>query len=502
MSTSSQDTQLLQSGQLRAFIQEGTLNPSLPYNYYGCLEINKPGQDLGAQEPVYCPDPTQRNSWLIVDTITKTKALPKFDFLQHASRLLRDVWMRLRDKNACRFNLQVVASLCARPDDLNKFDAKIVFTKSKMSKFDLGDLNVLNGDKNAVVDITGSVEALDMYFIYPIGFQQVADTTVVAEVLDGIYYDAVSCGNCGTPSDGCQKIYLLTLANGGSPGLSGQVVVSNDGGSTWISVDIPPLGGLSGNRMAAMGSKLIVVSEATVAHYYAEFADLDAGLPNWTRQTTGYVGGKGPRCIYGKNSNQAYIGAAGGYIYYLTSPTGAVTVLTDGSITTQNVNDIHGFGRTVVTAGDNNTIMYSSNDGSSWSLLVGPAVGQSLTAVWAMSETTWFVGANNGKLYYTLNAGKVWKQLVFDTLGAAPTITDIQFFDDVVGYMAVQENGQARVYRTTDSGNTWVYNDNAISGMPTTGIERVNTVCPCGPNQVVAAGRKTSAGDGYVAIAR
>lgn len=492
------DPQLAKSGSVRGFVQQGTANPGLPYGYLGCLQIDKPSQDLGALEPVYCPSSSQRNMWDIVDVVPRTPSLPKADITQHASRFLTDIWMSIRNRG-CLFNVQAVFSNCARPDDFTQWDSKLIFGRTKLTKFDLGNLNALDGSKNEIVDISGSLEAQILAFLYPMNFTNAAEVLIVAEVVDGFYYDAINCGECGLPSDGCQKVYALQVANAGSPGLSSQLAYSADGGITWAAMDIPTLGGVSASRMAPMGIYNIVISPNSLAYHYALLSNINAGVVSWSSQASGFVAGKAPICITNKSPSETFIGGTGGYIYFLNNPGAAVTVLTDGSLTTQNINDIHYFGRTVVGVGNSNAVLYSANNGASFTLLTGPAVGQNITSVWCVGANTWFVGTNNGKLFYTLNAGASWTQLVFDA-GGFTTINDIQFFDENVGYMAVEIGGAGRVYRTTDAGATWQYTASSIQGLPTN--QRINVVAPCGYNNVMAVGRKTIGGDGLIAIAK
>lgn len=494
------DPSLAQAGFVRTFVQRGVGNPTLPYGYMGCAEFDKPTQDLGPLEPVYCPSSTQRNAWDIVDVISRTPGLPKVDILQHASRFLTDVWIGIRNQG-CLFNTQAVFSKCGRPDDfIQSWDSKILFGRAKLTKIDFGNLNPLDGTKNEIVDITGSLESQIMAFIYPMAFQEAGSVTVVAEVVDGFYYDAITCGDCGSVSDGCQLCYGLQVSNPGSPGLSSQLLYSSDGGATWSAMDIPTLGGVSARRFAPMGTYCIVVSPNSLAYHYALLSDIQAGTVNWSSQASGFVAGKSPMCIAVKNSGLAFIGAQGGYIYQLTGAGNAVTVLSDGSVSTQNVNDIAFFGQIVVAVGDNNAIWKSVNNGQSWSLVVGPLVGQSLSTIWCINANNWFVGTGNGKLYLTTNGGSTWTQRVFDGSTNLTTIDDIQFYDENVGYMAAEVGGAGRVYRTTDGGNTWQYTGSAISGIPTN--QRIDVVAPCGYNTVMAVGRKTIGGDGLIAIAK
>lgn len=489
------DNSILTGGDVRIFVQDGVGNPAKAYAYYGCVNLGGLNQDLGTPDPIYCPSPTQRNKWDIVGRVQKTPALGTADFTARLNRTLSDIWWDLKEKG-CDVNIQAVLGACQRPDNFNSWESKILIRSAHMTAFNLGGLNPLDGDSNAAVDGTGSFTFIDYNRIKSISFEEQASATVLSEVLDGLYNDFVQCGDCGSPSDGCNKMYWLTVANPGSPGLSSQIIYSIDGGATWATSDIVTLGGKSGNRLATVGLYLVVVSEADGAHHYKLYSDVDAGTGSWTKNSSGYVANKSPRAIYSKSPSETFVAAQGGYIYYMTDPTAAVTVLTDGSVSTQNQNDIHGFENTVVSVGASNSVLVSQNSGVSFSLVVGPVVGANLTAVWCMSATTWLVGAN-GALWYTLNAGTTWTQITV-AVGVS-VINDIKFYDQNVGYMAAEVAGVGRVYRTTDGGNSWHYQTPQIANLPT--AIRVNAVAPCGYNKVSTGGIKTVGGDGLIATA-
>lgn len=491
-----QDATLIQSGQARVFIQEDGISPLNKYVYYGQVQLEKSSLDLGKVTPVWLPSPLQRNRWRIVDRIRSAPTLGKTGFTAHADRYLRDVWWKLKDRG-CTFNLQVVLGECQRPDQIQQWDSRLFFKNVVLESLNVTELNVLDGSNNMETDLSGDMSFEDAIPLRQMTFESQASATLLSEILDGLWYDVPQCGSCGPASDGCQKLFLLSLANAGSPGLSSQIYYSIDGGTTFSALDIPTLGGLSGSRMAGMGDKLVVISQAKANHQWILFSDVLAGSPNWVAVSSGYVATKGPRAIYERNVDQAWIAGAGGYIYYLTDPTVPVVVSTDNSLTTQDLNDIHGVGRTVVAVGNSNVVMYSSSEGNSWQLLTGPAVGQNLTSIWCISQNVWFVGTNNGKLYFTIDFGATWTQINFGTVSV---INDIQFADDTVGYMSVEVTpGNARVYRTLDSGYSWQYQASSVVGFPTN-WNRINVVLPCGWNECAAAGRVTSGGVGALAL--
>lgn len=490
------DPNLLRLGDARIFIQGDGSSPTNPYNFYGCLSLGGLQEELGEGTPIYCPSPTQRNAWEIVDTVPSQPGLPTTDFTQHANRYLTDIWWKLRRQN-CKFNAQVVLGRCQSPDDISQFDSKILLSGTRMTAFNLPALNPLDGGENTVGDITGTwqINFFDRY--QPMLLGEKADATVLAEALDGLYADAVQCGDCGEPSDGCQKQFVLTLANSGSPGLSSQIAYTDDSWSTNGTDDINTLGGLSGNKVAQMGQRLVVISQATNSHHHKLISTILAGTAGgWAEVTSGYVLTKGPRAIYVKSANRAFIAAAGGYVYLLTAPTAAVTVLTDGSVTTQDFNAISGFGRTVVAVGNSNALIYSTNDGETFASKTGPEVGIALNAVECVNDRVWWVGTANGNLYYTTDAGNTWVENTPE--GDLTVINSIAFVDELVGYVAGQAGAEARIYRTSTNGNLWSREAPDISGMPT--AERINFVAPCPQsyNALLAGGRISSGGDGIV----
>ena len=487
------DVLLTQAGEWRVFVQENGSSPANAYLYAGTLELGGLNEDLGASTPVYAPSSVRRSKWDIVGQVATSPALPTTDFTQQASRFLDDFFWNWR-KNRCKWNLILQNGDCGRADDLNDFDAKIILKGTELTAFNpIGPINPQSGDNNATSINTGSLQPTAFDRALKLSWGEILDTTIVAEVIDALFNDYASCGDCGAPSDGCQTEYFLTIANSGSPGLSSQVIVSTDGGSTGISVDINTLGGLSATAMAVVGSYLVVVSENQDAHHWILITDLEAGTTNWTQVTTGYTAGQSPTGIYSKSPAETFIIAQGGYIYKLTDPTAAVVVSTDGSVSAQDLNAIDGFGNTIVAVGDSNAILKSDDAGDSWSLVTGPTAkaGVNLNSIAVVSKRLWWIGYGDGDVYYTLDGGTTWTAKVVDS--AATVINHIEFYDEIVGAIALQITGGSRIYITRDNGNTW-HQSPYITSLPT--AERYNVVRFCDYNNLIAGGRVSSGGDG------
>ena len=491
-----EDVNISKSGQWRVFVQPDGSSPANPYLFVGCLSLGGFAEDLGTGEPIYCPSSEVAGAFDIVDTTSPPPALPTTDFTQHMNRQLQDFWWDLR-KRKCEFNFKVKGSNCARPDDPDDFESQIVVRRSKLTAFNTGAFNGLAED--AVIDLTGTLQLISFDRFLPITFGEVADANVFAEVVDGIYADKIQCGNCGEQSDGCQKAYALTKVEGASPALSSQIVYTNDGGNTWAYDDITSLATQAGTKMAQVGTRIVVISETDEAHHYKLQSAIDAGTAgSWTAVTGGYVATKGPQAIWSKSPSETYVAAEGGYVYFMANPASAVTVLTDGSVTTQNLNDIRGKGRTIVAVGASNAVIVSYNGGATWSLVVGPAVGVVLNTVEVINDNIWFIGAANGKSYYTINGGTAWVENTPDS--AITNVNSIRFVDEIVGYMVVDLAASVRLYRTADNGYSWHFDGSYVGGVPDAANYNFVTPCPGNYNTVLIGGLATVGTDGILAL--
>lgn len=491
------DANIAKSSQFSVFVQPDGSSPANAWVYVGCLTLGGFTEDLGTGEPIYCPSSESPGVFEIVDTTSPPSALPTTDFTQHMSRLLNDFWWGLR-KRRCEFNLSVKGSNCARPDDPADFQSKIIARKVKLTNFTTGAFHTLGED--AVLDLSGSLIMRGFDRFLPIQIGEVADTTTFSEALNGIYADKSQCGDCGDVSDGCQKMYVLTSTIAASPALASQIVHSINGGATWATDNINSLTTLAAKDLARVGTRIVVISQADLAHHYKAQSSIDANVANgWSRVATGYVTSKGPNAIWSLNPSQTYIAAQGGYIYFMSNPTAGVTVLTDGSVSTQNLNDIRGAGQNIVAVGASNAVLVSYNGGRTWALVTGPAVGIALNTVEVINKSIWYVGAANGKSYYTTNSGTTWVEFTPDS--SITVVNKIRFVDEIVGYMVVTLSGSVRLYRTDDNGNTWRYEAPYVSDLPQT-ASKYNFVTPCpnNYNAVLLGGLKSVGTDGIIAI--
>lgn len=492
------DVKQIKTGESRAFVQVNGASPFNQYAYYGQLTLGEIQKDSGSSEASLLPSSERTNTWEIVDMIPGSPSLGSTDFTHRMDRFLRDPWIDLEGRN-CLFNMQVKNGKCQRPDSIQDWESKWLLIDCRMTSLTTPMVNPLSGDDNAEGNLAGSIEFRRRLPIRRMTLSEYADTAVVAEVLDVFFNDPTNnaCDDCGETGQG---IYALTVTNSGSPGLSGQLVFSTNAGQSWTTIDIVPLGGTSPNRFAPVGAYVVIAAEGKTGHIYGALSDVDNGTSNFTLVTTSYVASKGPRAVYSKNPALTFLAAAGGYVYALDNPTSAPTVLHAGTLTVQNLNDIHGSGDTIVAVGASNAVIYSDNNGDTFASVTGPAVGVNLTGVWCLTDYLWAVTTGTGLLYFTINKGRTWTQKLLP--GGLTTINDIRFGDDdQLGYIAGQTLTTAKMLTTTDGGNTWQLSstsDNRLQGVPT--ADRLNAIAVLDANKIALGGRKTIGGDGTLLI--
>lgn len=490
---------IIQTDWSRVFIIENRAGPGNAAQYQGFWKAAGFSWSQGSTTRKRVPDPTRYGSFTTVGKIAGEQGTPDLSIIARytldASDLLRLV------RNGCAHDLQVHFGVCEDPRDFNNGWQKIMVVEgAQPTNYSTNELGALQDSERAMVQEEVPFSGDDAYEIVRMQFGEIAASEIVQEIVKVIVCDAINCGICGLPSNGCDVVFAITLSAGGSPGLSAEVIFTQNGGGTIGDTNITTLAANEDpDGAACVSGNLIVVSQDSGSIHWAAIADILAGTETWAEVTTGFTAPTGsPRVIFSLGGSFTWIGGAGGYIYSATDPTSGVTVQTAGSVTTQPINAIHGMDTlNLVAVGDSNALLVTRDGGSVWQLVVGPAVGINLNAVFMVSDNTWWVGTANGKLYYTINGGTTWTEKTFSGSGAG-TVKDIQFSTPSVGWIAHATAAPvARLLRTIDGGNTWYVAPEGDAAMVT--ADRFNSIAVCDqPNVVFAAGLAGNATDGVL----
>jgi len=423
---------------------------------------------------------------------------PTMDLTARYTRATLSDLIRLADRE-CEHDFQVHIGECGDLQDfIGGWEKILVMEHARISSHNIDELGALSSDERAAVNETISIQGVRRYELKTLAFVEICELAVIQEVIAAKFCDLKACGECGEISDGCQKLFGLVLSVGGSPGLGAQVVYSADAGAVCGSTPIVTLpANQDPNDLACMGSFIVVVSEDSESHHYADRDDILLGVEVWAQQGNGYVAGNGPRCIWCLKWGYTWIGGLNGYVYSLDNPANPVVVQDAGAATFEDLNDCHAFDEeNVLMVGNNNAVIHTT-DGLTWGAVVGPELGTALNCCWMRSKTEWWVGSATGHLYFTLNSGLTWAEKLFPGSGAGQ-VRDIVFDTVQVGYIAHDTAAVAgRILRTIDGGYQWYVLPEGIGNIPAN--DRIVSLAVCGdPNLVVGGGLADNATDGIM----
>jgi len=168
-----------------------------------------PSWSLGDRTPVREPDPTRYGAFRIVDAIKgeaglvtlSVEAMYGFD----PSEFLR------MGRRGCPLDVQVHFGQCQDPRDFNAgWDKVFVLEGADIGNWGTNDMGALQQGEESTVLESIDFNALDAYEIKPLLFAELGEAEIIGEVMAVSICDAVSCGECGIPSTGCQVVFAIT----------------------------------------------------------------------------------------------------------------------------------------------------------------------------------------------------------------------------------------------------------------------------------------------------
>lgn len=494
---------LQKASQGRVWTIEDRAGPSRNPVYQALARATGVSLALGDITPIRIPDPKVYGRYLTIDKIKGQPGLPQTT-LEVRSTRDPSAFLTLTRKG-CPVDLQVHVGACKDPSDFDLGWEKVhVFEDADFTNYSTNDLGAFDADQEVQVMETLDVTAQDYYEIKPLAFAAQAETQIVQEVLGVAICDSKTCGACGLPSDGCQRIFAIQTPVGASPGVVSELVFTVNGGSSWTEqgiTSLPANRAIAPRGITCAGQYLLLISQTDCSYHYALIADILRGTQTWTKVTTGLTCVAGaPQAVFSLGRTQTYIVGDGGYIYIVTDPTAGATAQSSGDVTTQSLKAVHAYDEAnVIAGGALNALVLTRNGGTTWTLVAGPSGQAAVTinSVFMKSENEWFLGYNDGKLFYTTDGGSTWTQKVIP--GSFTVIDKVQFATQTVGYIIGHTATAGKILRTINGGATWYALPEAVGvNLPTNST--LNDIAPCGetPNVVWAGGVKTTAGDGIL----
>jgi len=490
-----------QTGNSRVFIIEGRARADHKPNYMSSVKAGSPSQGFGDVEKIEVPDPIQFDKFKEVGKIRGTEERLTITLTGRYARDIKSEFLRLAKKQ-CSLDVQINFGACTDPSAYNTFNKKMILEDASLTNWGAEDLGALGSDERAKIDESVDVSAREGYEIVEVTLGEKAGSVVTNELVDVVICDTPSCGDCDEESSGCNKIFAVSIAAGGSPSTPSDVVFSLDEGVSWDAHDVDTLGAAEdADGIACLGSYLFVISDASESAHYALKSEFDGVTdPSFTEITTGFVSGGGPLAV-DVGVQKAFIVGTGGYIYSTEDITAGVTVLDAATVYADAYKDVSALNDEFVVAVGVAGRIAKTENGTAFSAVTSPVgVGVDFNAVLVVNENYWLIGGSDGNLYYTTDGGDTFTTKAFPGSGSG-IIRDIKMATESVFYMAHDTTAPlGRLLRSSNGGYDWVVMPEG-SGVLTAN-DRLNAIaaCPQNADLLVAVGLADDAADGIVIV--
>lgn len=495
------------TGLSRVFIQEGRAGPENTLEYMACLRAQALSQGFGDVTAIECPHPTRPGMYQRIGFFQSGEERATITLEGRFALDVRSRLMRLA-KNRCAVDVQLHFGDCEDLSNPTAWKKVLMLEQAVLTTYSTEDLGSLQDSDTAAVNESVELSANLIYDVTPAVWARKADDIVTTEIVASAICDDVNCGgDCGTPSGGCEKIFLVTAAAGGSPGTPPDVVYSIDGGVNWYAADIDTiLTALAPSGVDCLKGYLVVTSSASASGvHYALLSEFDAfGTdPAFTAVNAGFIAGAGPTAIHVEGTIALMAGLSG-RVYKMENPTLGVTVLENGALTISALRALDAYSESFwVVVGDTGTIMYTE-DGANFNLITTPPVGigVNIVCVAVKSKTEWWIGTSDGRLFYTVNKGLnwTWKRFAGDNVGV---VQDIKIQTDSIMYFSHSTAlPRGRVFASFNGGRDFTLMPMGSAVMPASDRFTTLAVCKADPELVVAAGLHDNGTDGIVVVGK
>lgn len=489
------------SGQSRVFLIEGQGRPDHAPSYESLMNAGEVSQGLGDVTSIEAPDPNKRGAFVDIGEIQDANERPTTSLTGRYAADLASTLVKLARKR-CAVDLIVPFGACSDPSILGTGTKWVMFEKAHLTNISIDQLGALESGDRSPINESVDISASEFYEVVNLSYSERGGSVVTNEVVAVALCDSSSCGDCDDESDGCKKMYAVTVAAGGSPSTPADLLYSEDGGVNWYAYDIDSLAStIDASDVGCLGTNLIVLANASAGLHWAALNTIKTNQsPDFAVVTTGFVTNGEPNAL-SVAGNKAFIVGDGGYIYTTTDITGGVTVIDAGSAVSDDLTAIHAISSDfAVGVGLNSTIVKITGGDTATSVTAPTGAGIDYNTIFLKSEKVWFIGTSNGKLYYTVDGGTNWTEKTFSGSGAGE-VRAVAFMNNLVGFMSHDTaTPKGRILKTIDGGYSWNVEPSGVGVLPAN--DRINdfAVCENDPNLVVGVGLADDASDGFILL--
>lgn len=458
--------------------------PNTAIEYFGCHAITSVTRPRGNNTLNYCPDPVHPGRYVVS---SKTKAPPGLVTYSIESKMYK-LFSHL-ETIKCPFPVIAQVVDCSPKDEYWNWVRAFIFTNS--DPVQEGISNLLTMSEENEVMMTFDMEADEMLRLAKL---RIARDSSIAETqaLNHVFAcDLDICaGPCGAANAACDTLYAVSDAVSGSASGKGSLwIMQND---TWTAAAADPFATsehiIGGTCFALDRStrRVLVFRGSTDAAAPAEAAYTDDGGATWTLVNIGASNAEfviSSKAIHALNQNNIWVGTNLGRIYFSSDGGGTWVAQENQGIHAaawnwvQMLDDRNGF-----AGGVGDVIATTTDGGQVWSQVNATGQGGDITAGAVIDVNNFWVGTDDGELFFTTDAGVTWTQRVGFSGSGIGRVDDIRFINSQVGYVSMRNATPKSTLLTTRFGG---FNWETIDTPTNAGV---NSLIACGLGLLYAVG--------------
>ncbi len=400
-----------------------------------------------------------------------------FSFFRDVVNLLIDL--------PCSPNILVFYSNCGSDADPTNYDfIDYLDTVDITEVSQAGVVNAIEADgaTDVGVDIVNEVTAnfQSKLIIKPL----LSTEFIISDLSNRVVQDisvcdpSPECGECDNDTIGCQTLWIIT---NGSPNIYGdaEIYKSVDGGVTWVQQTNAMTADSDDLSAVSCNGDVVVVTNGTTSEY--QFTN-DGGTTMTLVTTPDQI----INDVFVLSPTKIWFAANGGNIYFSSDKGASIVTQDDGVATSQNLNSIH-FSDSELgyTVGVSNAFVRSTDGGTAWASVTGPAIGVTLNVVRAVPDTDIvFIGDANGVVYRSIDKGATFTTVLTGLAAFVGGIDDIAICNCNRILVTGQDvNGLGSVRESIDGGSTFT----SVS-TPADAAEAINALTCCDVNTYFGVG--------------
>lgn len=432
-------------------------SPNTAPTYLGCHEVGDievPGGDI---ELITCPDPAATNKFRVVGSVQQAAGAPTTevtaDFMDELDALERAFGS---------FNLFVHKIKKGRRDVFSNFDRTVIMRRARKTSHTLSNMAARSEDNNDRSEQAFGLSGEEVLF--PMRLTLIRQSITEANAINDIAFcnQQTEATDDSPAQDSCQ----IGFAVADPTALATANVLKTTNGATWTATTDPFAAdevviAVECFEVARDQVRVVVARGTTDAGAPAEIAYSDDSGTAWTVVTVGATNGQfapNNQSLFILDRNNIWLATTGGYIYKSSDAALSWAAQESGVIHAGAWNAVK-FVNTQdgIAGGAANVIAKTIDGGTTWSAVTGPA-GQGADAIMTvdiLDQNRFWIGYNDGKLFYTNDAGVTWSERAFTGSGVG-TVRHIEFRNEMEGIL-VQNTAApvGYVHMTVDGGYSW-----------------------------------------------